>query len=114
MTDLSTLVIVFLFLIVGTMLAVLRFRRFRYEIRKDGIHLRQGVVTIRDTFVPADKIQHIDINHSLLGRPFGLVSLRIHTAGVFDGQITIPGLDSDRATALSNQLNQLTDDGKSV
>ncbi|WP_339105460.1 PH domain-containing protein [Haloterrigena salinisoli] len=93
--------------VVGLLLAVVRYRRFRYAVTDDGVYVRRGLVTVNETVVPAASIQQVDVDEPLLARPFGLVSVRLYTAGTFGGRVAIPGLDSDTAADLADRLDRL-------
>ncbi|NUC74133.1 PH domain-containing protein [Haloterrigena sp. SYSU A558-1] len=93
--------------VAGIPLAVVRYRRFRYAITDDGVYVRRGLVTVNETVVPAASIQQVDVDEPLLARPFGLVSVRLYTAGTFGGRVAIPGLDSDTAADLADRLDRL-------
>lgn len=93
--------------VAGLVLAFVRYHRFRYAVSDDGVYVRRGLLTVNETVVPPESIQQVDIDEPLLSRPFGLVSVRIYTAGTFGGRIAIPGLDRERATDLAEQLDRL-------
>ncbi|ELZ21673.1 hypothetical protein C477_05004 [Haloterrigena salina JCM 13891] len=93
--------------VVGILLAVVRYRRFRYAVTDDGVYVRRGLVTVNETVVPAASIQQVDVDEPLLSRPFGLVSVRLYTAGTFGGRVAIPGLESEAATDLADRLDRL-------
>lgn len=93
--------------IIGMTVANLRYRAFRYELRDDGIYLRRGILTQKETFIPVGSVQQIDVDKQLLDRPFGLAHVQIYTAGTFGGRSTIPGIESDTAIDLANRLDRL-------
>ncbi|ELY79031.1 hypothetical protein C488_05002 [Natrinema pellirubrum DSM 15624] len=93
--------------IIGIAVASLRYRAFRYELRDDGIYLRRGILTQKETVIPVGSVQQIDVDKPLLDRPFGLVHVQIYTAGTFGGRSTIPGIKLDTAIDLANRLDRL-------
>lgn len=92
---------------VGIVLALLRYRRFRYAVTDEGVYVRRGLLTVNETVVPPESIQQVDVDEPLLSRPFGLVSVRIYTAGTFGGRVALPGLDRETATELADRLDRL-------
>ena len=92
---------------VGIVLALVRYRRFRYAVTDEGVYVRRGLLTVNETVVPPESIQQVDVDEPLLSRPFGLVSVRIYTAGTFGGQVAIPGLSRETATELADRLDRL-------
>lgn len=92
---------------IGVVLAVLRYRVWRYEIGDDALFLIRGVFTRRDTAVPFVRVQHIDTQRGPLERVVGLASVVVYTAGTRGADITIPGLTPDRAATLRERLREL-------
>ncbi|AHF99218.1 membrane protein [Halostagnicola larsenii XH-48] len=93
--------------VVGVVLALVRYRRFRYAVTDEGVYVRRGLLTVNETVVPPESIQQVDVDEPLLSRPFGLVSVRIYTAGTFGGRVAISGLARETATDLADRLDRL-------
>jgi membrane protein YdbS with pleckstrin-like domain len=93
--------------ILGGAHAVLRFRRWRFEIQDDALFLVRGVVTQVDTSVPYVRLQHTDTQRGPIERLAGLSSVVVYTAGTRGADIRIPGLRPDRATELRERLREL-------
>jgi len=91
----------------GTVHAVLRFRRWRFEIQDDALYLVRGVITQVDTSVPYVRVQHTDTQRGPIERLVGLSSVVVYTAGTRGADIRIPGLRPQRATELREQLREL-------
>jgi len=87
--------------------AVLRYRAWQYEFREDAIYLERGVVTRVRTVVPFVRIQHVDTARGPIARVAGLSTLVVYTAGSRGADVTIPGIESDRATEHQRRLKQL-------
>ncbi len=56
-------------------------RRTRYAVVDDSLRLRQGVLRRSERIVPRARIAALDTSRGLLQRVFGLVSLKVQTAG---------------------------------
>lgn len=84
-----------------------RYRVWQFEIRDDALHLERGVITRVETAVPFVRIQHVDTQRGPVERLFGLSSVVVYTAGSRGADVTIPGLRSERASAIHNQLREL-------
>lgn len=93
--------------LVGTVHAVLLFRRWRFEIQDDALYLVRGVITQVDTSVPYVRVQHTDTQRGPIERLVGLSSVVVYTAGTRGADIRIPGLRPERATELREQLREL-------
>ena len=83
----------------------LRYRRWRYEIRSDDLYFSKGALWLVRTLVPFDRIQYVETRQGPLDRTFDLHQLVVYTGAGRAG--TIPGLDSDEAQALRDQLSKV-------
>ena len=101
------------FVVGGTLLAlgaghaVMRYRRWRYEIREDALYLDRGVITQVRTTVPLVRIQHVDSRRGPVERAAGLASCVVYTAGSRGADVRIPGLTPVGASDLREELKQL-------
>lgn len=106
------LLIAFVALVVGFGLsylaAFLDYKNYRYGITDEGFRKQYGILNLRNTMIPYEKIQNVDIRRPLFMRLFGLSALHIQTAGgssfaaVSEG--SLPGLDPQVAEALQADL----------
>ena len=92
---------------VGTVHAILHYRRWGFGIQDDDLYLVRGVVTQVDTSVPYVRVQHTDTQRGPVERLVGLSSVVVYTAGSRGADIRIPGLQPERATELREQLRDL-------
>jgi uncharacterized protein len=91
----------------GGLLAVARYRRWRFELAEDAVYLERGVLTEVTSVVPFVRVQHVDSTRGPVERTVGLASVVVYTAGSRGADITIPGLSPDRADALRERLRRL-------
>jgi membrane protein YdbS with pleckstrin-like domain len=94
-------------LVVGVGHAALRYRRWSYEIREDGLYLDRGVITQVRTTVPLVRIQHVDSRRGPIERGVGLASCVVYTAGSRGADVRIPGLTPTGASDLREELKRL-------
>ncbi|MFO8115964.1 MAG: PH domain-containing protein [Halorubrum sp.] len=94
-------------LVLGVTHAVLRYRRWSYEIREDALYLDRGVVTQVRTTVPLVRIQHVDSRRGPVERGVGLASCVVYTAGSRGADVRIPGLTPTGASDLREELKRL-------
>ncbi|CDK39003.1 hypothetical protein DM2_1161 [Halorubrum sp. DM2] len=87
--------------------ALLRYRRWSYEIREDAIYLDRGVITQVRTTVPLVRIQHVDSRRGPIERTAGLASCVVYTAGSRGADVRIPGLTPEGASDLREELKRL-------
>ena len=92
---------------IGVVHALLRYRRWSYEIREDSLYLDRGVITQVRTTVPLVRIQHVDSRRGPIERAVGLASCVVYTAGSRGADVRIPGLTPEGADALREDLKQL-------
>ncbi|MFB6118683.1 PH domain-containing protein [Halosegnis sp.] len=91
----------------GLILAVVRYRVWRYEVRADSLFLERGALTHVRTVVPYVRVQHVDVSRGPLERTLGLASVVVYTAGSRGADVTVPGLVPERAEELQSRLKQL-------
>ncbi|HEV2769659.1 MAG TPA: PH domain-containing protein [Solirubrobacteraceae bacterium] len=83
---------------------VLRWRRWRYEVRDEEIDLRHGAFTVTRTLIPVPRVQHVDTRRTVVSQLFGLAVVVIHTAA---GRNAIPGLAERDAAAIRDRIAEL-------
>jgi len=94
-------------LALGVTHAVLKYRRWSYEIREDALYLDRGVITQVRTTVPLVRIQHVDSRRGPVERGVGLASCVVYTAGSRGADVRIPGLTPSGASDLREELKRL-------
>jgi membrane protein YdbS with pleckstrin-like domain len=89
-------------LVAGTaLIPPLRWARWRWDVRDEGIDIRHGAVTVRRTLVPWVRVQHVDTRRGLFEQAFGLSTVVVHTAA---GGHTIPLLPQAEAEGLRERI----------
>src|SRR3954447_22945586 len=96
-------------IVCGTLVPLLRWSRWRWDVRDDGIDIRHGTLTVRRTLIPWVRVQHVDTRRGLLEQSLDLSTVIVHTAA---GGHTIPMLDAGEAALLRDRIAGLarTDD----
>lgn len=93
--------------VLGGIHAVLRHRRYRFELRDDALYLERGVLVHVSTVVPYVRVQHVDTRRGPIERATGLASTVVYTAGSRGADVQVPGLSPGRAEALRDRLRAL-------
>ncbi len=75
-----------------------------YDINEQDIDIQHGIIIIKRTLIPMNRIQHVDTEHGPIMRLFGLSTLNIATAGTAH---KIPALKMDTARALRKRISNL-------
>lgn len=83
---------------------VLDHRHAAYRLDHDGIEIRKGVWWRSVANVPRSRIQHTDVSQGPLERNFGLSTLHVFTAGTAHSEVTLHGLEHERALRIRNHL----------
>ena len=93
----------------GAHLGGRRHAHYRWKLDDDGFAMRKGRTWQSETFVPATRVQHLDVKRGPLERGRGLATLVIHTAGTRLESIRLPCLDDGDAEALRSTLAARTE-----
>jgi membrane protein YdbS with pleckstrin-like domain len=97
-------------LVLGTLTVPrLRWARWRWDVREEGIDIQHGLLALRRTLVPWVRVQHVDTRRGLWEQSFDLATVVVHTAA---GSHTIPLLALGEAEGLRERIAGLarTDD----
>jgi len=95
---------IFLGILLWTMIITPRqARAYGYQLRRDDLVFRRGILWQRVVAVPYGRMQLIDITHGPLDRGFGIAQLKLVTAAASTG-VVIPGLKQDAAEQLRDTL----------
>ncbi len=78
-------------------------RAYGYQLRRDDLVFRKGILWQRVVAVPYGRMQLIDITHGPLDRGFGIAQLKLVTAAASTG-VVIPGLRQEAAERLRDTL----------
>jgi len=79
--------------------------KFFYYLKEDELQIKQGLIFRKKRFIRKDRIQSIDINAKLVQRLFGLVEVRIETAGGgSEPEFRIIALKKEEAIAIKKHL----------
>ncbi len=76
------------------------FRRRGYALRQRDITYKKGFLFHTQTTVPFNRIQHCETSQGPLSRAFGLMALKIFTAGGATSDLRIGGLRPEEANQL--------------
>lgn len=78
-------------------------RAYGYQLRRDDLVFRRGILWQRVVAVPYGRMQLVDITHGPLDRGFGIAQLKLVTAAASTG-VVIPGLTQQAAEQLRDTL----------
>lgn len=87
-------------------ITILGFPRKGYLMREKDISFKQGLISYKQTSVPFNRIQHVEVNQGILAKIFKLSSVKIYTAGGTSSDLSIPGLPVETAHNLKAFLSE--------
>ena len=87
-------------------ITVLGFPRKGYLVRENDISFKKGLIAYKQTSVPFNRIQHVEVNQGILAKIFKLSTVKIYTAGGTSSDLSIPGLPVETAHKLKAFLSE--------
>ncbi len=99
-------IILLVFGIIGLLFWINRitFRKRGYALRERDVLYRSGVWSTTTTIIPFNRIQHIAVSEGMFSRMYGLASLEVYTAGGNSSDVSISGIERERAYAMKELL----------
>jgi len=82
----------------------IRWKRWRYNVGENGIDMQRGIIIIKRTVVPINRVQHVDTKQGPIYRKYGLSSISLSTAATTH---EIPALDDETANSLRTLISDL-------
>lgn len=78
-----------LFLLIGSLAAaifivtssILSWLKYTYRLEQGELRIEYGVFVRKKRYIPLERIQSLDLSEGILQRPFGLVKMKVETAG---------------------------------
>ncbi len=83
-------------------------RSVGYQLRRDDLVFRRGILWQRMVAVPYGRMQLVDITHGPLDRGFGIAQLKVVTAAAATG-VVLPGLRQEAAEQLRDTLIEVAE-----
>jgi len=91
-------------------ISILGFPKKGYLLRERDISYKTGLIYYKQISVPFNRVQHVEVSQGVLGKIFGLSSIKIYTAGGSASDLSIPGLavaDAQKLKAfISEKISQ--------
>lgn len=83
---------------------LLKWRRWRYEVREQEIELQQGIFIVKRTLVPMIRVQHVDTKQGPILRKYNLATVTVSTAATVH---EIPALELEEAEEMRVFISKL-------
>lgn len=103
-----------LFLLIGAVMLLilisagwgfLYWQRYTFQVIHNELHLRQGIIFRKQRTIPRERIQAIDFVEGVMHRIFGLVAVRVQTAGGNEPGFSLIGISRSKAQELRDELS---------
>lgn len=101
-----TISAIVLLIVWSATVTVLGFPRKGYLLRENDISFKKGLIAFKQTSVPFNRIQHVEVNQGILAKLLKLSSVKIYTAGGTSSDLSIPGLPVETAHKLKAFLSE--------
>lgn len=102
-----------LFLVV-LLYGYLKFKTLAFAVREKDIVFKRGVLVLKSTIIPFNRIQHVAINQGPLMRWMDLSNLKIFTAGGSTSDLSINGLSSEVAESIKIHITSAVSEEKTL
>jgi len=79
-----------------------KYRVMGFALREHDLTYKRGLFFFKQVTLPFNRIQHTEISNGPIERKFNLSSLKIFTAGGASSDLSIAGLDPERAQELKD------------
>ena len=87
-------------LLIGLLATLIYHRRFHFQVAKDAIRVRRGLLEIKELKVRFERVQNVAFSQPLYLKPLGLVRVNLETPGASQTEVELPGIPQDDALAL--------------
>ena len=92
-------------LIIACSSAVLQYWKFTFQVTEDALIIRRGVLERERVTIAFERIQMVNLEQSIWQRVFGVMSVKVDTAGTAGAEVEIAALKVDDANALKAVLS---------
>ncbi len=90
-------------------IGVLNWLRFSYRLEEGELRMEYGLLVRKKRYIPFDRIQSLDFSEGILHRPFGLVKVKVETAGssgAADAEAVLTAITKEEANRIQEIIAQ--------
>ena len=96
---------------------ILAWYRFTYRIEQGELRIEYGLIVRKKRYIPFDRIQSLDLSEGILQRLFGLVKVKVETAGsggmgLQDGEAVLTAITKLDAQEIHDYLVSIKKSGQ--
>jgi putative membrane protein len=92
-------------LVISCLSAVFQYWKFTFQITEDALVIRRGVLERERITIAFERIQVVNLEQSIWQRAFGVMSVKVDTAGTAGAEVEIAALKVEDAKALKVVLS---------
>lgn len=86
---------------------ILSWLRYTYRLEEGELRIEYGVFVRKKRYIPFERIQSLDLSEGILHRPFGLVRVKVETAGssgTGDAEAVLIAISKEEATRIQQTI----------
>ena len=96
---------------------ILAWYRFTYRIEQGELRIEYGLIVRKKRYIPFERIQSLDLSEGILQRLFGLVKVKVETAGsggmgLQDGEAVLTAITRQDAKEIHDYLLSIKKNGR--
>lgn len=92
-------------LAIACLSALLQYWKFTYQVTEEALVIRRGVLERERITIAFERIQVVNLEQSIWQRAFGVMSIKVDTAGTSGAEVEIAALKVQHAKALKSILS---------
>lgn len=99
-----------IFLIVSLVTGILSWLRYTYRVEDGELRIESGLFVRKKRYIPFDRIQSLDFSEGIFQRPFGLVKVKVETAGssgLLDAEAVLTAITKADARLIQDVLSSV-------
>ncbi|MGM0846735.1 MAG: PH domain-containing protein [Bacillota bacterium] len=96
-------------LVILLVAGIIKWLRFSYWIEDGELRIEHGLFVKKKRYIPFERIQSLDLTEGILQRPFGLVKVKVETAGSTDlkqAEAELTAISKSEAGELQRIINE--------
>lgn len=87
---------------------IIKWKRFRYWFEEEELRIEYGLFVKKKRYIPFERIQSLNYTEGIFHRPFGLVKVKVETAGggaTKEADAELTAISKDAAEQIKKQMN---------
>lgn len=96
-------------LIIILVTGILSWLRYTYRVEEGELRIEYGLFVRKKRYIPFERIQSLDLSEGIFHRPFGLVKVKIETAGSSgpDAEAVLTAVSKEEAASIQEVLQNI-------